>query len=247
MTLSISQSLVLVALVQEIGIFDFKKVSETLNQMYGTTEFTTQGVESEYNIISQNKKLQVGEVISSLNASRIIELKTLLQQSTLEKDSERTLPVLITQKEAFEEALDEASDNDENDENDDNEMDIVETPRKSARFLLKDEKSKRFKSACLLVLDKITDHKTGNLFLRRIKELDYEDVVKVPMYLDLVKARIKDGTIKNVIDFHRDLTLICANAVMYNQEGSDIYNMALEFKEFIDLEIQLLVDLQSDS
>ena len=63
------------------------------------------------------------------------------------------------------------------------------------------------------------------------------------MCLDLVKSRIRDGTIKTNVQLHRDLTLICANAIMYNQEGSDIYNMTLEFKEFIDSELQnFLID-----
>jgi hypothetical protein len=203
-----TQSLVLVAVVQEIGMLDFIKVSETLNSMFNTSEFYARDCEVEYNRISANRKLKITQIISVLNSERISELKKLLQ------DTEQDTVV--------------------------KEDDIVESPRKSARRLKEDDQLKKFKQSCLLVFDKICDHKNGNVFLRRIRDKEYEKCIKVPMYLDLVKSRIKDGTISNVIEFHRDLCLICANAVMYNQEGSDVYNMALEFKEFIDSEIQLL-------
>lgn len=203
-----TQSLVLVAVVQELGILDFIKVSETLNLMFNTSEFYARGCEVEYNRISVNRKLTLNQIISILNSERIAELKKILQ----EKEQDTIVK----------------------------EDDIMESPRKSARLFKEDDKLKKFKQSCLLVFDKIADHKNGNVFLRRIRDKEYEKCIKIPMYLDLVKSRIKDGTISNVTEFHRDLSLICANAVMYNEEGSDIYNMALEFKEFIDSEIQLL-------
>ena len=79
-----------------------------------------------------------------------------------------------------------------------------------------------------------------------IREEEYEKCIKVPMYLDLVRARIRKGSISCTAELHRDLSLICANAVMYNQEGSDVYKMAVEFKEFIDSEMQLLASIDFD-
>lgn len=97
MNWSVSQSLVLVAVVQEIGILDFVKISQTLNSMFSTRDFLPEYCEVEYNRISQSRKLQVKHVISYLNSQRISELKELLQKTRVKEDVKRLDIPTVTQ------------------------------------------------------------------------------------------------------------------------------------------------------
>ena len=77
----------------------------------------------------------------------------------------------------------------------------------------------------------ISQHRYGNIFHNPIKKseaLDYHDIVKRPMDLKTIKARVKDGLISNSLEFQRDIYLMFANAMMYNRPGSEIHNMAEE-------------------
>jgi len=48
------------------------------------------------------------------------------------------------------------------------------------------------------------------------------------MDLKTIKTRIKDGLISTSLEFQRDVFLMFANSMMYNQPDSDIYAMAEE-------------------
>jgi bromodomain-containing protein 8 len=74
----------------------------------------------------------------------------------------------------------------------------------------------------------ISAHRNGNIFHNPIKNSEapgYRDIVKRPMDLKTIKAKIKDGAISNSLEFQRDVYLMFANAMMYNRPGSDIYTM----------------------
>jgi bromodomain-containing protein 8 len=74
----------------------------------------------------------------------------------------------------------------------------------------------------------ISAHRNGNIFHNPIKNSeapDYHEIVKRPMDLKTIKARIKDGGIVNSLEFQRDVYLMFANAMMYNRPRSDIYTM----------------------
>ncbi|PCH41021.1 hypothetical protein WOLCODRAFT_16834 [Wolfiporia cocos MD-104 SS10] len=91
--------------------------------------------------------------------------------------------------------------------------------------------SKRFQNMITMLHSQISQHRNGNIFhnpIRKIEAPDYHDIVKRPMDLKTVKARIKDGLISNSLEFQRDVYLMFANAMMYNRPGSEIYNMAEE-------------------
>lgn len=91
------------------------------------------------------------------------------------------------------------------------------------------EHSKRFQTVILMVHDQIVRHKNGTIFHNPIKHSeapDYHEMVKRPMDLKTIKARIKDGSITNSQEFQRDVYLMFANAMMYNRPGSDVYEMA---------------------
>lgn len=82
-----------------------------------------------------------------------------------------------------------------------------------------------------MVHSQISQHRNGNIFHNPIKKSeapDYYDIVKRPMDLKTIKARIREGQIASSAEFQRDVYLMFANSLMYNRPGSDIYTMAEE-------------------
>ncbi|PSR73404.1 hypothetical protein PHLCEN_2v10696 [Hermanssonia centrifuga] len=100
---------------------------------------------------------------------------------------------------------------------------------------------KKFQNVIGMLHSGISQHRYGNIFHNPIKKSeapDYHDIVKRPMDLKTIKARVKDGLIANSLEFQRDVYLMFANAMMYNRPGSEIYNMAEEIaKGCIDKDV----------
>ncbi|KAF8845811.1 hypothetical protein BDN67DRAFT_1065075 [Paxillus ammoniavirescens] len=91
--------------------------------------------------------------------------------------------------------------------------------------------NKRFQAVIGLLHSQISQHRNGNIFHNPIKNSeapDYHEIIKRPMDLKTIKARVKDGIISNSLEFQRDVYIMFANAMMYNRPGSDIYQMAEE-------------------
>ncbi|KAF9222004.1 Bromodomain-containing protein [Gyrodon lividus] len=91
--------------------------------------------------------------------------------------------------------------------------------------------NKRFQTVIGMLHSQISQHRNGNIFHNPIKNSeapDYHEIIKRPMDLKTIKARVKDGIISNSLEFQRDVYLMFANAMMYNRPGSDIYQMAEE-------------------
>ncbi|KAI0004996.1 hypothetical protein BJV74DRAFT_806278 [Russula compacta] len=91
--------------------------------------------------------------------------------------------------------------------------------------------SKKFQTVIIMVHSQISQHRNGNIFHNPIKTSeapDYYDIVKRPMDLKTIKARIREGQITSSDEFQRDVYLMFANSLMYNRPGSDIYTMAEE-------------------
>ncbi|KAL0949517.1 hypothetical protein HGRIS_009568 [Hohenbuehelia grisea] len=89
--------------------------------------------------------------------------------------------------------------------------------------------SKKFQSVIGLLHSQISQHRNGTIFHNPIKPSeapDYHEIVKRPMDLKTIKARIKDGFITTSREFQRDIYLMFANAMMYNRPDTDIYTMA---------------------
>lgn len=94
--------------------------------------------------------------------------------------------------------------------------------------------TKKFQQTINLLLNSISEHRNGSLFLNPIKRSDapdYFDIVKRPMDLKTIKQRIRDGTISDLVEFERDVYLTFANAMMYNAPSSEIYKMAAEVRD----------------
>ncbi|KAG1768168.1 hypothetical protein EDD22DRAFT_967559 [Suillus occidentalis] len=91
--------------------------------------------------------------------------------------------------------------------------------------------NKRFQTVINLLHSQISQHRNGNIFHNPIKPTeapDYHEIIKRPMDLKTIKARIKDRVIRTSREFQRDVYLMFANAMMYNRPESDIALMAEE-------------------
>ncbi|KAG2227295.1 hypothetical protein INT45_004250, partial [Circinella minor] len=101
-----------------------------------------------------------------------------------------------------------------------------------------------------LLWREIANHKNGAMFMNPIKEATaplYYDVVKHPVDLKTIKNRIRDGVIKTTIEFERDIVLMLTNSLMYNKEGTEIYQMALEMLEDVNEQLKLFKTADSNS
>ncbi|KAL1699612.1 hypothetical protein EV121DRAFT_295990 [Schizophyllum commune] len=91
--------------------------------------------------------------------------------------------------------------------------------------------NKNFKPVITMLHEQISQHRNGNIFHNPIKTSeapDYYRVVKRPIDLKTIKARIRDGAIASTAEFHRDILLMFANSMMYNHPETDIHQMAAE-------------------
>ncbi|KAK1236602.1 hypothetical protein PQX77_000154 [Marasmius sp. AFHP31] len=89
--------------------------------------------------------------------------------------------------------------------------------------------AKKFQNVIGMLHSQISQHRNGTIFHNPIRDSeapDYHDIVKRPMDLKTIKAKIRDGIITNSLEFQRDIYLMFANAMMYNRPGSDVYVMA---------------------
>ncbi|WFD31967.1 hypothetical protein MSPP1_003009 [Malassezia sp. CBS 17886] len=97
----------------------------------------------------------------------------------------------------------------------------------------RDKTRRRTMQLLLMVHSQVSNHTHGNLFHQAIKEADapdYYELVKQPVDLKLIKQRIKEGSISSAIELRRALSLMFANALMYNQPGTEVYRMANEMR-----------------
>ncbi|KAF9924032.1 Bromodomain-containing protein 8 [Linnemannia zychae] len=89
---------------------------------------------------------------------------------------------------------------------------------------------KKWKKILMMIWADIANHRYGAVFMQPIKEQDapgYYYMIKRPMDLKSIKERIRDGQITNADEFHRDVLLMFMNALMYNGEDTEVYQMAL--------------------
>ncbi|KAG8747390.1 hypothetical protein FRC10_001061 [Ceratobasidium sp. 414] len=91
--------------------------------------------------------------------------------------------------------------------------------------------NKKFQSVIGMVHSQIYQLRGGNIFHNPIKKSeapDYYEIVRRPMDLKTVKARIKDGLVSSTDHFKRDVYLMFANAIMYNRPGTSVNDIAAE-------------------
>ncbi|KAJ4987285.1 chromatin structure-remodeling complex protein RSC2 [Stagonosporopsis vannaccii] len=82
------------------------------------------------------------------------------------------------------------------------------------------------------------------LFQRKVNKRavpDYYDIIKEPMALSTIKARVAAHDYKSFSEFVRHLALIPHNAQVYNRQDSQAYVDALDLKKAIEAELKRLV------
>jgi hypothetical protein len=92
---------------------------------------------------------------------------------------------------------------------------------------------KSFKKTIDLLFQSISNHRSSSIFqvpIRANEAPDYHDIVYRPMDLRTIKGRIRDGQISTVDEFERDVMLMFANALMYNDPESDVYQRTEEVR-----------------
>jgi bromodomain-containing protein 8 len=89
--------------------------------------------------------------------------------------------------------------------------------------------NKQFVNLITGLHNSIRDHRSGAIFHQPVKKSeapDYTDIVRRPIDLKTIKARLREGQITNSLEYHRDISMMFANAMMYNRPSSDVYQMA---------------------
>lgn len=69
------------------------------------------------------------------------------------------------------------------------------------------------------------------IFREPVKESEapgYAKVIKRPMDLRTLAKKLRDGKVTTAEEYRRDLMLMLANAVMFNNEGSEVVKHAKE-------------------
>ncbi|CAI0449042.1 unnamed protein product [Linum tenue] len=84
---------------------------------------------------------------------------------------------------------------------------------------------------CSSVLDKLMKHKHGWVFnspvdVEGLRLHDYHTIIKHPMDLGTVKARLNKNWYKSPEEFAEDVRLTFHNAMTYNPKGQDVHIMA---------------------
>ncbi|KAJ1822117.1 hypothetical protein GGH91_001319 [Coemansia sp. RSA 2671] len=77
----------------------------------------------------------------------------------------------------------------------------------------------------------ISGHRLGSMFVSPIKSADapnYYEVIRQPLDLKTIKNRIRDEDITTTIEFYRDVMHMLMNAIMYNAEDTEVYQMTME-------------------
>ncbi|CDZ96230.1 TATA binding protein associated factor [Phaffia rhodozyma] len=104
--------------------------------------------------------------------------------------------------------------------------------------------------ACRSMLRKLETHKSSAYFRIpvdpvRDSALDYFAVVKNPMDLSTVKAKLEDGQYPNRFAFATDVRLIPSNSMHYNQPGSHLYKLSEKFDAYFEKQWEILNNVLS--
>ncbi|ODQ52808.1 hypothetical protein SAICODRAFT_35460 [Saitoella complicata NRRL Y-17804] len=107
---------------------------------------------------------------------------------------------------------------------------------------------KKFQQMITAVWNDISAQKSASVFTTNPTESSapgYTSAVYHPTSLKTIKARIRDGSIQTAEEFHVEVMRMCANAVMFNRDGSAVGSMGREMCEGSDVLIQGFRAIQS--
>ncbi|KAJ1725311.1 hypothetical protein LPJ53_000538 [Coemansia erecta] len=107
----------------------------------------------------------------------------------------------------------------------------VSASSRSGMLTADEQQLKNWKKNITTVWREISGHRYGSMFVGPIKSSDapnYYDVIRKPMDLKMIKNRIRDEEITTTVEFYRDIMHMLMNALMYNAEDTEVYQMAME-------------------
>jgi len=104
----------------------------------------------------------------------------------------------------------------------------------------------KIKIKCGEVLKTLQNHQHAWVFNSPVDPVelglpDYFQIIKRPMDLGTIKKRLENGCYHSVEEFQADTLLTFDNAMLYNQEGSVVHNMAKEMKDLLVPELEKLM------
>ena len=104
----------------------------------------------------------------------------------------------------------------------------------------------RLKMKCLEVHKVLQCHQHGWVFNNPVDPVelglpDYFEVIKRPMDLGTIKKKPENGCYHSLEEFESHVHLTFDNAMLYNPEGSVVYNMAKEMKDKFTLDYENLI------
>ncbi|CAH1119196.1 unnamed protein product [Phaedon cochleariae] len=83
-------------------------------------------------------------------------------------------------------------------------------------------------------------HPAFQLLPSKKKYPDYYEVVEQPVDLKMVATKVQNNKYNHIVEMERDLLLMCKNACLYNDPGSQIHKQAKVLRKFIhDKKIEL--------
>ena len=93
----------------------------------------------------------------------------------------------------------------------------------------------RLKTKCMEVLRILQSHQHAWVFNTPVDPVelglpDYFEVIKHPMDLGTVRKKLENGVYTKITEFEAQCLLTFDNAMLYNPEGSVVYNMAKDMK-----------------
>lgn len=96
--------------------------------------------------------------------------------------------------------------------------------------------TKEDQSKIKLILDALEADPKCYIFLEPVDHVglgldDYLDIVKNPMDMSTIRNKLNNNKYNTIQDVISDLNLIWFNCKLYNQQGSDIYNMAISMEK----------------
>jgi E1A/CREB-binding protein len=106
----------------------------------------------------------------------------------------------------------------------------------------------KLKTKCLEVLRILQLHQHAWVFNTPVDPVelglpDYFEVVKVPMDLGSIRKKLENGVYTTLEEFEGNVHLTFDNAMLYNPEGSVVYNMAKEMNDKFTLDYEKLLEV----
>ena len=101
------------------------------------------------------------------------------------------------------------------------------------------------KQKCLKILDGLQSHEHGYIFNEPVDPVElkldsYFEIIETPMDLGTVKKKLENDEYHAIDDFQSDTKLTFDNAMEYNEEDSEVYDMANELNTKFKVEVDEL-------